>query len=57
MTRLLVLLALSMPAYAQAPMVTAELDCGSLVGKGSVRLLLGSEIKATIEIVCGLKSA
>ena len=57
MTRLLVLLALSMPAFAQAPMVSSELDCGSMIGKGSVRLLLGGEIKATIEVVCGVKPA
>ena len=56
MTRLLILLALALPAKAQAPMVSSELECGSLVGKGRVMLVLGGSVKATIEVVCGLKA-
>ena len=56
MTRLLILLALALPAQAQAPMVSSELECGSLVGKWRVMLVLGGSVKATIEVVCGLKA-
>lgn len=55
MRAVLLAFALALPAHAQAPMIASELDCGSLVGKGSVRLLLGGEIKATIEITCGVR--
>ncbi len=48
----LLALALSLPAYAQAPMVASELECGTLNGRGRVMLTLGGEIKAQIDIIC-----
>ena len=56
MTRLLILLALALPAQAQAPGPHFVIECGSLVGKGRVMLVLGGSVKATIEVVCGLKA-
>lgn len=55
MRALLLSLALAMPAYAKAPMIEATLECGSLVGKGRVRLVLGGAVKALVEIECGIK--
>jgi hypothetical protein len=43
MTRLLVLLALAMPANAQAP-ARAEIDCGTLEGSGIVRVMVDGRI-------------
>jgi hypothetical protein len=40
MRALIILLALSMPAFAQAP-ARAEIDCGSLEGVGSVLVIVG----------------
>lgn len=58
MRAILVFLALAMPAHAQAPvpgpMVSSELECGSLVGRGRVKLVLGGQIHVSIEVACGL---
>ena len=43
MTRLLALLALSMPAYAYAP-AHAVIDCGTLEGSGIVRVMVDGRI-------------
>lgn len=51
MTRLLVLLALAMPAYAQAP-AHAEIDCGTLEGAGIVRVMIDGRI-LRVDVNCG----
>jgi hypothetical protein len=51
MTRLLILLALAMPAQAQAP-ARAEIDCGTLQGSGVVRVMVDGRI-LRVDVNCG----
>jgi hypothetical protein len=51
MTRLLVLLALAMPAHAQAP-AHAEIDCGTLEGVGIVRVMVDGRT-LRVDVHCG----
>lgn len=44
-------LALSLPAYAQAP-ARAEIDCGTLQGAGIVRVMIGDRV-LRIDVDCG----
>jgi hypothetical protein len=51
MRTLVTLLALSMPAYAQAP-AHAEIDCGTLEGVGIVRVMIDGRI-LRVDVNCG----
>lgn len=51
MTRLLLLLALAIPAHAQAP-ARAEIDCGTLQGAGIVRVMIDGRV-LRIDVDCG----
>ena len=50
--RLLVLLALCLPAHAQAPEPYFSINCGTLAGSGRVSFVIG-DVRFTSEITCG----
>ena len=51
MRTLVILLALAMPAHAQAP-AHAEIDCGTLEGVGIVRVMVDGRI-LRVDVHCG----
>jgi hypothetical protein len=51
MRTLILLLALSVPAHAQAP-AHAEIDCGTLEGSGIVRVMVDGRI-LRVDVHCG----
>jgi hypothetical protein len=55
MRALILLLALCLPAHAQAPdhpPARAEIDCGTLQGSGIVRLMIGDRV-LRVNVDCG----
>lgn len=54
---LVLLFALAMPVYAQAPETPKiALECGSLVGFGAIHLYLEDGQGITIKIRCGMQA-
>ena len=51
MRTLVIVLALAMPAHAQAP-AHAEIDCGTLEGVGIVRVMVDGRI-LRVDVNCG----
>lgn len=54
MTRaiLLALALLASPALAEAPRLSAVIDCGSLRGSGAVDVLIGGRYAGTVRVEC-----